>query len=93
MAGHWIVVRREQIVHPQSIAAMLTAGTVQIAALAQMQPHMGAALRRPEENQVATLQKMYNVRTHCHRLTEAFLKVGIPRQPDARLGIGPLNQP
>jgi hypothetical protein len=92
VAGHWIMIRGEQIVHTQSIAAMLTARTMEIAALAQMQSHMGAPLQGPEENQVADLQKVHNVRAYRHRQTETFLKVSIPRQPDARLGKGALNQ-
>jgi hypothetical protein len=86
------VIGGEQVVHTQSIAAMVTARTMEIAALAQMQGHMGTALRRSEENQVADLQKVHNIRTHSHRLTEPFLKVSIPRQPDARLGKGVLNK-
>jgi hypothetical protein len=92
MAGHWIVIRGEQVVHTQSIAAVVTARTMQIATLAQMQRHMGAPLRRPEKNQVAALQKAHIVRAYRHRLAEPFLKVGIPRQPDARLGKGALNK-
>jgi len=92
VAGHWILIRGEQIVHTQSIAAMVTARTMQIAALAQVQGHMGAPLRRPEENQVADLQQAHNVRSYRHRPTEPLLKVSIPGQPDARLGKAALNK-
>jgi hypothetical protein len=52
---------------------------MEIAALAQMQRHMGAALRWPEENQVAALKKVHHVRAYRHRQTEPLLKVSIPR--------------
>jgi hypothetical protein len=92
MAGHWIVIRGEQVVHTQSIAAVVTARAMEIATVAQMQRHVGAPLRRPEKNQVAALQKAHIVRAYGHRPAEPFLKVGIPRQPNARLGKGPLHE-
>jgi hypothetical protein len=55
MAGHRILVPGVEVIEAQAIAAVLSAGTVQIAPAAQVQAHMGATLWRTEEDQIPDL--------------------------------------
>ena len=79
MHAHWILQLGIEAVESDSIAAMLAAAAVQIAAAADIQPHMGAALRPPKEDQIARAQQAVATRRYGHGLSEALLLVGIPR--------------
>ena len=71
-----------------AIAAVLLARTVQVAPSPQIQPHMGAALGPPKEDQISGPQQAVATGCHRHRLAEALLLVGIPGDPNAGGEIG-----
>ena len=56
VAGHRMTISRVKAVDANAIAAMVMARAVHVSTISQMDPHMGAALRLAEENQIAQLQ-------------------------------------
>ena len=93
MPSHRVRVVGRQIVDPQPIAAVFTARAVQIAPIAQVQAHMGAALGRAKEDQVPGPERVQHPGAHGHRLAEPLLQVGVPGDPDPGSGKSPLHQP
>ena len=81
-----------QAVHAQAITAMLPARAVQVAALPEVQPDMGAALGASKKDQVARAQLAVATRGDRHGLAEPLLLVGVPRNPHTSGGIGGLGE-
>ena len=77
VTGHRISVSGGEVVDAEAIAPVLTPRTVQIVAVSQMQPHMGAALRGAEEDQISRLQQIGLPDPPRHRAAEALLQVGV----------------
>lgn len=71
-----------QTIDTQAIAAVLPARTMQVAALPEIEPHMGAALGATKKDQIAGTQQAIATGRHRNGLAEALLLVGIPRDPD-----------
>ena len=72
--------------------AVLAAGAVQVAALAEVEAHMGAAVGPSKKDQVARLQQAIGAWAHGQRLAKPFLLVGVAGDPDAGLGEGGLGE-
>ena len=92
VGGHWIAVAGVEIIHPQAIATVLLARTVEIPTAPQVKAHMGAALWRAEEDQIPRLQQAGLAGLHGDGPAEALLQIGIPGQPDSCVGKGRLQQ-
>ena len=56
VTGHRMTISRIKAVDANPIAAVVTTRAVHVSTISQMDPHMGAALRLAEENQIAQLQ-------------------------------------
>ena len=80
-----------QAVDAEAISAMVAPGTVQVVAIAEVQPDMGAALGCPEEDQITGPQQAMVAGANRYRLAEALLLVGIPGQPNPDRGKGSLH--
>ena len=92
VATHRVLHLGIEAVDAQAIAPMLTARAVQVAAPPQVEPHVGAALRPPEEDQIAGPQQAIAAGPHRHGLAEALLLVGIARDPHTNGGKGGLGE-
>ena len=86
--GHAMPMRMPMLM----VVAMLMAGAVQIAATADVQAHMGAALRPAKEDQICRTHKLLLIGSDGHGLAEPFLLIGVTGNPDAGAGKCPLHQ-
>jgi hypothetical protein len=83
MAGHRVLIAGAEAIDADAVAPMAAAGTMEITALTQVQPHMAAALGAAKEDQIARAQQAETTGPHRHGLAEPFLLVSIPGDPDA----------
>jgi len=56
VACHWVVVLGLKAVDTYAIAAMLFPRAMAVAAIAEMEPHMGASLTAAEKNEIPRLK-------------------------------------
>ena len=56
VACHWVVVLGLKAVDTYAIAAMLFPGAMAVPAIADMEPHVGAALAAAEKNEIPRLK-------------------------------------
>jgi len=77
MAGHWIWVLGVQVIDADAVVAMFLSRTMDVSAFAEMEAHMGAALGRSEENQIAWLKQIVGAWLHGDRLAEPLLEIGV----------------
>ena len=82
VACHWVVVLGLKAVDTYAIAAMLFPRAMAVAAIAEMEPHMGASLTATEKNEISRSKQVACSRRHGNGLAELLLLIGVAWNPD-----------
>jgi hypothetical protein len=82
VACHWVVVLGLKAVDTNAVAAMFFSRAVAVAAIAEMEPHMGASLAAAEKNEIPRSKQVACSRRYGNGLAELLLLISVARNPD-----------